>query len=507
MRLEGETDDQLVKRLAEALTPLLFEERVRYRDYLSTQEKEEARKEIAKNIEFQLRLEGVVWVPLAKKIDEQTKERIAALKIDGIGFEEESKRFYPEGSLGSHLLGFVGKESNGDDKGYFGLEGFYNEKLSGFSGRLVQEIDALGRPILIADKSGLEALDGVSLVTTIDRTVQFITERKLIEGVKKYGAKAGAVVVLDTKTGGVLGIASYPGFDPRDPLGFKQENHKNLAVSEVYEPGSTFKIITAAAGLDSGAIDNATICPCSGPIVLDKYEITTWNKKYNPNSNVTQILQKSDNIGAAFIGEKVGSNRFLDYIQDFGFGQLTGVDLEGEELGILKGEGEWNQIDLVTASFGQGLSVTPLQMTNAVAAIANDGKLMKPFLVQKVVGSKAELEFKPKEIRQVIKSTTAASMKQLLLSSVEADGKKKTILYGYRIGGKTGTAQVPIAGHYSSKTVASFVGFGPVEDPRFAMIVVLFEPSSSIYAAETAEPLFFQMVKELYPYWGIEVKR
>ena len=187
--------------------------------------------------------------------------------------------------------------------------------------------------------------------------------------------------------------------------------------------------------------------------------------------------------------------------------QVSGIDLQGEESGIVKERKDWGEVELVTGAFGQGISVTALQMVNAVAAIANDGILMRPFLVKKISGLKSEVEFVPKKIRQVIKPETSGIMRELLLSAVEGGEAKRLIPHGFRVGGKTGTAQVPVAGYYSTKTVASFVGFGPVESPKFAMIVVLFEPSASIYAAETSEPLFFEIVKDLYPYWGIKVSK
>ena len=351
------------------------------------------------------------------------------------------------------------------------------------------------------------ALDGSDLLTTVDRTTQYILDKKLEEGVARFGAKSGAAIVLDTKTSALLAISSFPTFNLLDPTDSPSKNYKNLGISEVYEPGSTYKLVTFASALDSGAVNTDTRCPCKGPIHASGYEVQTVDDKYHPNSTITDILQHSDNVGAAFAARNMGTDTFLNYIKNFGFGATTNVDLQGEEVGIVKERKNWSEIELVTAAFGQGLSATPLQMVNAIAAIANDGELMKPYVVQKIIGPKGEIEFKPKKVRQVIKSSTAKIMKQLLLAAVEGGEAKDLIPHGYRVGGKTGTAQVPIAGHYSTKTVATFVGFGPVEEPRFAMIVVLFEPSASIWASETAEPLFFEIVKELYPYWGIPVHK
>lgn len=504
-KLKGkdETEDAFVKRITDSLTPILLEEELAGREKVDQKEKDQTREKIKSTIYSQLQQQNLNWVPIAKKVDEATKQKIESLKIKGIGFEDDTKRFYPEGSLAASLLGFVGKNEQGNDEGYFGLEGYYNEELRGRPGRLVQEIDALGRPILAAPSEGFKALNGLDLLTTIDRTAQFITDKKIEGGVKRYGAKGGVIIILDPKTGAVLANSSYPNFDLQNPSNSKPEDYKNLGISEIYEPGSTFKSVTFAAALDSGSVKTDTICPCQGPIQASGYEVQTVDNKYHPNSTITEILQHSDNIGAAFAAQKMGASTFLKYIQNFGFGTTLRIDLQGEEAGILKGRQDWHDIELVTAAFGQGLSVTPLQMVNALAAIANDGKLMKPYVVKKITGPGREIEFSPKEVRAVIKPSAAATMKQLLLAAVEGGEARRIIPHGYRVAGKTGTAQVPIAGKYSNKTVASFVGFGPVEDPRFAMAVVLFEPSASIWAADTAEPLFFEIAKELYPYWGI----
>jgi cell division protein FtsI/penicillin-binding protein 2 len=507
LKARNETFDKFVERLTEEIAGPLVREKFIGKKDVSSSERDAARKEIESTIAFQLRLPKLIWVPIAKKISEDTKKKIEDLNIKGVGFEEDSKRFYPEGDLAANLLGFVGKDDAGNDKGYFGLEGYYNSKLSGRPGTLIQEVDALGRPILAASPEGLGALDGSDLLTTIDRTTQYILDKKLEEGVARFGAKSGAAIVLDTKTSALLAISSFPSFNLLDPTGSPSKNYKNLGISEVYEPGSTYKSVTFASALDSGAVNTDTKCPCKGPIHASGYEVQTVDDKYHPNSTITDILQHSDNVGAAFAARKMGADTFLNYIKNFGFGAVTNVDLQGEEVGIVKERKNWGEIELVTAAFGQGLSATPLQMVNAIAAIANDGELMKPHVVQKIIGPKGEIEFKPKKVRQVIKSSTAKIMKQLLLAAVEGGEAKDLIPHGYRVGGKTGTAQVPIAGHYSTKTVATFVGFGPVEEPRFAMIVVLFEPSASIWASETAEPLFFEIVKELYPYWGIPVHK
>jgi cell division protein FtsI/penicillin-binding protein 2 len=329
----------------------------------------------------------------------------------------------------------------------------------------------------------------------------------LFDAAKKFGAKESSVVVLDPKTGAILGLANTPNYDPFKWDQFNDTERKNSAISNIYEPGSTFKVITASAALDAGVVKPDTICSCSGPIEASGYEVQTWNNKYNPNSNMAQILEHSDNVGAAFWAQKLGKQKFLYYLQKFGFGSYLGVDLQGEETGLLKDPKDWSDIDLVTAAFGQGLSVTALQMSSAVSVIANEGKLMKPFVVEKISSGDKEVVNSPKLVRQVIKPEVAATMKELLLAAVENGEAKRIIPHGLRIGGKTGTAQIPKNGKYDpGKTVASFVGFGPIEDPKFVMIVKFVEPFP-IYGAETAEPVFFKIAQDLYNYWGIPIKQ
>ncbi len=473
---------------------------------LSKDEKKNLLQDKKEELVNRLNLDNLAWVPLARKISKATKNKVEKLKMSGLGFEEITKRYYPEGNLAAQLLGFVGENKDGNDIGYFGLEGFYNEQLKGKPGRLIQELDASGNPILTNDQDGSFPKDGFDLTTTIDRNIQFIIEEEIKDGVKKFGAKLGSVVVLNPKTGEIYGMANYPSFTPSRWQAFDEEDFQNFSISQVYEPGSTFKLVTVASALDAKAVKPNTICPCKGPIKISGYEIQTWNNKYHPNSSVVEILQLSDNVGAGFIGNKLGKDKFIEYINSFGFGAPLGIDLQGEESGLIKERQNWSDVDLVTASFGQGLSVTALQMTSALGVIANDGKLMKPHVIKKISSDENEINVKPEEIVQVLKAETANVMRELLLSAVEEGEAKNIIPKGYRVAGKTGTAQVAVAGHYDpSKAVASFVGFGPVEDPKFVAIVKYVNPTP-IYGAETAEPTFFKIAKRLYPYWGLLVR-
>jgi len=501
----GEKYEDKVKDIIDQLTPILYQEEIfltKEPEKLSKKQKETIEANLRNKIQNQLN-KNLVWVPLARKISKESYEKIKRLEIKGLGFEEQSSRFYPEGSLAASVLGFVGKDSDGNDRGYLGIEGFYQDQLQGRTGKLIQEIDAEGRPIIAVDNADSRPKQGLDIELTLDRTVQYTVEKYLFEGAKKYGAKIASAIVLDPQTGAILGLANYPNFDPNKWASYETEVLRNSAISDAYEPGSTFKAITASSALDASVVKTDTLCPCDGPIKVAGYEVQTWNNKYNPNSNMAQILQHSDNVGAAFWGRLLGREKFISYIKDFGIGALTGIDLQGEETGLIKKLQDWGEIDLVTASFGQGISTTALQMASAFGVIANDGVLMKPYLLKKIHTADKTIETNPKVVRRVIKKETAVTMKELLLSAVEQGEAKKTVPKGMRIGGKTGTAQIPLNGRYDpNKTIASFVGFGPIENPKFVMIIKYVEPTP-IYGAETAQPTFFKIAQDLYTYWGI----
>lgn len=467
-------------------------------------EKEDGIKKIEQDLKNKLDQPSLVWVLVRKKVPTDFFEKIKALKIEGIGWEMEQTRFYPEASMAAHLTGFVGSDANGNDKGYFGLEGYYNEDLRGTVGKLRQEIDAQGRPILVGEHVDIPPKDGRDLITTVDRSVQYVAEQKLEEGVKKYGAKSGTVLVMDPKTGGILADASFPRYDQSKWSQYDKDIYKNPAVADTYEPGSTFKTVVMGGGLDTGVVTPDSRCDCSGPREVSGFKIRTWNDKYYPNSTMVEVLQHSDNVGMVTVEDRLGKERFLKYINDFGFGKATGIDLEEETDGILRDSSQWQTIDLATASFGQGIAVTPLQIVRAVGAIANGGKLMQPYVVKKIVDSSKEIEIKPKVLRQVIKPETASTLAEMMVKAVEGGEAKRLIPKGYRVAGKTGTAQIAIEGHYDpKKTIASFVGFAPAEDPKFVMLVKVDEPSSSQWGSETAAPLFFDIAKELFTYYGI----
>jgi len=457
------------------------------------------------SISAQLTQPDRVWVPIQHKVDGEKVDLLKTLKEKGLGFESEPKRYYPESSMAAHMLGFVGLDQNGMDRGYFGLEGFYDRELKGKEGSLQIEKDVQGNPILIGSTFRVDPEDGRNLLLWVDRSVQAIVEKRLKEGIEKYGAKEGSVVVMDPKTGGILAMASIPSYDPREYSSTQKELYINPVVGSTYEPGSTFKVLMMAAGINEGVITPTTSMEETGPVEVMGYTIRTWNNIYNGTVTMTDVLVHSSNVGMVFVGKKLGKEKILSSLKNFGFGTLTNVDLEDESAPQLRDDKEWREIDLATVSFGQGIAVTPLQMVRAVSAIANGGNLMEPKVVKAIVDASGKMtEIAPKKIRQIITKKTAEEVTEMMVASVENGEAKFAKPQGYRIAGKTGTAQIPVEGYYDeTKTIASFVGFAPSDDPKFAMLVTLREPSSSQWGSETAAPLFFNIAKDLFLYYGI----
>jgi cell division protein FtsI/penicillin-binding protein 2 len=460
----------------------------------------------AGKIKSLLNKSGTVWIPLKHKVDNQTKKNIESLDIDGIGFEEEELREYPESSSSAHLLGFVGKNDEGEDIGYFGLEGYYNLVLSGKPGFISRDSDARGLPILLGDTQEVMAIGGIDLLTNIDKGIQLLVENELKDGIEKYGAKAGTVIVMDPKSGAILATASSPSYDPFYYYKYSNELFKDPSISETFEPGSIFKVLVMAAALDAKVIKPDTKCDiCSGPLKVDKYSISTWNDEYFPDSTMTDVIVHSDNVGMAFVGQKLGADMLYDYLDRFGIGKLTGIDLQGEVTPELREKGTWNIVDTATASFGQGVAVTPIQMIRAVSAIANKGILVTPQVVDKLMGSGWSEDIKPISGEKVISEDAASEITAMMVEAAKEGESKWTYLKGFKVAGKTGTAQIPIAGHYDEeKTIASFVGFAPYDDPKFVMLVTLKEPQSSPWASETAAPLWYSIASNLFIHFGVQ---
>lgn len=446
------------------------------------------------------------WVPIAHQIDSKLKEKLDEISLPGVGFEKEYARFYPEASMAAHLLGFVGKDQNGRDKGYFGIEGHYDRLLRGKEGVAIQVHDAFGKPILAKVNPTTPGIQGSSLTLSIQRPIQFLAEKKLKEGVEKYGAASGMVGIMDPKTGNILAMASYPSFDPKKYQDYEANLYKNSFISDRYEPGSTFKPIVMSSAFEEGAVKPATKCPiCGGPVQIGGFEIHTWNNKYYKNTDMVEVIQHSDNTGMVYVSQKLGLDKMLSFLDKFGIGSLTNIDLQGETAPGLKPRDSWYKVDLATAAFGQGISITAIELLSAISAIANNGVRMEPHVVSEIeTPSGSRVKIQPKVLSKPISEKSAKLMTELMVNAVNKGEASWTRTKGYRVAGKTGTASIPIQGHYDpNQTITSFVGFAPANDPKFVMLVVLNKPTTSIYGSETAAPIFFQIAKDLFSYYNI----
>ena len=440
------------------------------------------------------------WVALRHTVTKDQYERIQNLEITGLGFDPDEIRYYPEASMAAHLLGFVGNDASGNPKGYFGIEGRYDLELKGKGGYVAQQTDALGKPIAIGDFQQVERIAARDLKLTIRRDIQNVLEERLSAGMQRYGAKSADVIVMEPKTGKIIAMAATPAYDPTRFYQFDPTLYKNPTVADGYEPGSTFKLVTVAAGIDTGVIAPDTQCDdCGAPKTIGKYTIRTWNDQYFKNITMNDALAKSDNTAMMFVAARLGKEKLLSYIHAFGIGEKTGIDLQDESTPRLRDDNKWGDIDVATASFGQGIAVTPIQLVTAINAIANNGVLMKPYIVDTVTTPDQTFVTNPKVVRQVISKQTADTVTQMMIGSANHGDAKWALPKGYTIAGKTGTAQIPVGGHYdATRTVASFVGFAPADHPAFTMLVRVTEPTTSQWGSETAAPLWFSIAKDLF---------
>lgn len=452
--------------------------------------------------------ENTQLVLVREKISTKRKTQIENLNLKGISFKQDESRMYAEGTMAAHILGFVGKNSDGEDQGYFGLEGFYNISLTGKSGYRKTERDARGNPIPFGDFLVTSPVPGVNLVTNIDRSIQFIIEKTLEEGVQKYGALWGSIIVAKP-TGEILALANYPSYDPSRYSQFDQELYKNKAASDLYEPGSIFKVIVMAAALDVGVVEPDTHCDstCNGPIIIDKYSIKTYNNHYYPNTTMTEVIVHSDNTGMVFAASKLGLDKLWEYISKFGFGKPTGIDIQEEANIELRNKREWSEVDLATLSFGQGIAINSMQYVRALAAIANKGVLPTMKIVQKLSKDGWEQEMSAKSGYRVISEEAARKITEMMVAAVDqGEGVVKLAKpQGFKVAGKSGTAQIAVDGEYSSeRTIASYAGFAPADNPQFVMLVILREPTANPWGANTAAPMWFSIARDLFPYFGIQ---
>ena len=438
------------------------------------------------------------------RVDQAISDQIIALALPGIFLEPTTRRTYPERSLGSHVLGFV----DGDGNGNYGLEGYWNKELAGLPGHLRAERDTAGNEIGFSDRDWRPPLDGMDLILTMDRTIQYIAERELERAVIEHRADGGTVIVMNPKTGEILAMANQPTFDPnryaeaaRNP-----EILTNPAITFAYEPGSTFKVITMAAALNERLVTPDTTMDDSGALSIGGYTIHNWDGKANGRITMTQLLEKSSNIGASWTAFRLGKTLFYRYVTAFGFGAQTKVELQGEGIGIVKNpkSSDWAEVDLATNSFGQAIAVTPMQIVTAVSAVANGGLLMRPFIVKAVVnpvtGEMVE-QVRPQIVRQAITRETAASLLKMLFRSAENGETRGTLVPGFQVAGKTGTASIPVAGGYDvTQTIASFIGAVPASDPQFVILVKIDRPKDEPWGSLIAKPAFAIIGQELTRY-------
>lgn len=455
--------------------------------------------ELKAHVTSQLANTGRRWVPLAHRLSRAQKERIEALELRGLGFDAHEYRSYPDASVSAHLLGFVGKDSQGRDQGYFGLEGFYNLELQGREGIKREQKTARGLPIAFGKSQEVTRQSGRNIYLTVDKVLQYQVEQELKAGVERYGAKAGEVVIMEPKTGAILAMASYPNYNPQRFLEYDPQLYRNPAVSDLYEPGSTFKVLTVAAALQDKKITPDTICPnCAGPRSISGFQIKTWNGVYNPNVSMRDALAKSDNVAMVFVQESLGKERFLEWLRQFGLGEKTGVDLQGEAQFEFREDAQWRTIDVATASFGQGIATTSLNLTRAVASIANGGLLLQPSVVQAVEEDGERIVVQPQVLRRVLSEETTKTVTEMMVYSAQQGDSKWTTSRDVNVAGKTGTAQISENGRYlEDKTIASFIGFAPAENPQFVMLVKLREPSTSPWGSETAAPLWYRIMRHI----------
>ncbi len=443
------------------------------------------------------------WYEILKKdLSLETVEKIKEKSIEGIGFEREVKRFYPERNCFSHLLGFFGFK-NEKREGRYGIEEYYENVLSGKSG-LIKGERAIGGGLITTAKNIFEKpKDGASLILTIDRVVQIKSCEILEEAIEKHKAKSGTIIVVEPKTGEVLALCNWPNFDPNKYNEVKDIGiFSNSAISSQFEPGSLFKVITFAAALEEEKITPETTYEDKGFVKIGGYTIKNAGNKIYGKKTMREVLEKSINTGAIFVAQKIGMETFKNYVKKFGFGEKTGIDLPNEIRGNLRNLDEKKEIYLATASFGQGIAVTPIQMVMSFAAIANNGKLMRPYIVKEIVFKDYSLKNEPKEIRQVISPKTAEILKDLLISVVKNGWGRRAAVSGYLVAGKTGTAEVPYLKGYSGETVHSFVGFAPADNPKFVALVKLDSPKE-LFSDRTAAPAFGKLADFLLKYYQI----
>lgn len=438
--------------------------------------------------------------PLKHGLSEEEGDKIATLKIRGVVVLAESSRFYPEGELASQVLGFVNDAGNGQ----YGVEGYFNDELKGSGGQITAEKDVLGRLFNIGAQTQPE--NGADYILTLDHNIQYQAEHVLEEAIKKYKADSGSITIIDPQTGAVLAMAGEPTFDPNKFNEVSEENQdvfNNQSIVKPWEPGSVFKPLIMAAAINEGKVQPETEGVFSNVVTVDSYEIHTSTDQAYGRETMTQVLENSDNVAMVWVSEQLGKDLEYKYLKDYGFGRKSGIELDTEAPGEVLDLKQWSNTQRATIAFGQGIAVTPIQLVTAMASIANGGKLMKPYIVSEVTSSDGQKDVRqPQEVKRVLNTDVANKVKDMMISVVVNGHGKKAAVSGYKVAGKTGTAQVPApgGGYYTDRHIGSFVGFAPADDPKFVMLVRLDQPKNVDWAESSAAPTFGEMAKWLLDY-------
>jgi cell division protein FtsI (penicillin-binding protein 3) len=448
--------------------------------------------------------EPFVW--LQRGITPEQRKAIDKYDFKGVDFLKETKRFYPQGELGVHVIGFAGL----DAKGLEGVELGYDEFIRGEPGYILTSKDALGRSISSQSPPIGQSLDGCEVILTIEKNIQYLVEKELKKAVQASSAKGGLAVVMNPKTGEILAMAVQPSFDPNRASDAPPAVRKNRTITDSFEPGSTFKVFLLAAALEEQAASPKEMFFCENGSYLVGGKTIHDVHKYGWLS-LADIIKVSSNIGASKVGHKLGKNKLHRYLKNFGFGSKSGVDLPGEVSGFLGTPRSWSEVGVANISFGQGISTTALQLTAALSAVANGGMLMRPYVVKAVLDPNGNMlkENGPKSVRRVISPETAAAVNQILKTVMDEGGTGKAArLTGFESAGKTGTAQKALANGrgYSDKRLSSFFGFAPLDNPQVVITVMIDEPQGTSYGGVVAAPAFKAIAEQVLPGMGVYPK-
>lgn len=445
-------------------------------------------------------------VKIARKITEEEAKEIQTLKLPGIAITEESKRYYPEDDLASHVLGFVGI----DNQGLAGIEVVYDELLNGEKGSISFPTDASGRAMPNMEESYKPPKDGYTLVLTIDEQIQSFIERELDQAMLIYQADNAFAIAMDPNTGEILGMASRPNYNPEHFSDYPSEIYnRNLPIWMAYEPGSTFKIITLAASLEEDTIDLTDSFYDPGYIEVAGLKLKCWKREGHKSETFLEVVENSCNPGFVAMGQKLGKVNLFNYIKAFGFGEKTGIDLRGEQKGIMFNIDKVGPVELATTSFGQGVAVTPIQQVAAVAAAINGGKLLTPHILKEVhdpITDKVLKIITPEVKRQVISPETSKEVRETLESVVAKGTGRNAYIDGYRVGGKTGTAQKidPNGGYLKNNHIVSFIGFAPADKPEVVIYVAVDNPQGIQFGGVVAAPIVKNILVDTLQYLEVQ---